>query len=262
MTEGKIDNLYSLNDGQEPPPTQWIGGKAAGLMNLCTTEQLKRHVPRGFAVSEAFFQTWMNEVLASNEYKAATDQNSGVLSTKAETGHSSESDAQQLARSGGGCAFVCTRGGCDGASFAGVFVTKLGVSVDHVELALRGCFASVFDQKVSQYGHTGWHPTNFSAVVMEMVEPSKAGVAFSANPLNSDLDEMVVNSSWGLGESVVDGSIMADRFIWDKLGSVVLETKIGNKERERRVCPSGGGVEELQVSEQRAGQGVYVLVGL
>ncbi|KNC79273.1 hypothetical protein, variant [Sphaeroforma arctica JP610] len=89
---------------------------------------------------------------------------------------------------------------------------------------------------------------------MEMVEPSKAGVAFSANPLNSDLDEMVVDSSWGLGESVVDGSIMADRFIWDKLGSVVLETKIGNKERERRVCASGGGVEELQVSEERAGQ--------
>lgn len=51
---------------------------------------------------------------------------------------------------------------------------------------------------------------DFAIVVMEMVDTIKAGVAlFSANLLNSDVDEMVVDaSSWGLRESVlVDGSI-------------------------------------------------------
>jgi len=139
----------------------------------------------------------------------------------------------------------------EGASFAGVFETKLGVVADTLEDAVRECFASVFDQRVFSYA--GARQPAFAAVVMEMVDSQKAGVAFSANPLNSDLDEMLVDSSWGLGESVVDGSIVADRFLWDKLGNVALETKIGSKERERRLQKNGG-VEVLEVSEERRKQ--------
>lgn len=84
---------------------------------------------------------------------------------------------------------------------------------------------------------------------MAMVNASKAGVAFSANPLNSDLDEMVVDSSWGLGESVVSGAIEADRYVWDKLANKLVETKLGSKESERRLGPNG--VEILEVSEDR-----------
>jgi pyruvate,water dikinase len=58
---------------------------------------------------------------------------------------------------------------------------------------------------------------------MEMVDSAVAGVAFSTNPLNSDRDECGIDSLWGLGESVVDGSVTADRFIYDK---VEIERKI------------------------------------
>ena len=92
------------------------------------------------------------------------------------------------------------------SSFAGVFETTLGVTSLALEAAVRECFASAFDHRVFSYA--GRHTPSFAVVVMEMVDARKAGVAFSANPLNSDRDEMLVNSSWGLGESVVDGSVV------------------------------------------------------
>ena len=91
-------------------------------------------------------------------------------------------------------------------SFAGIFATSLGVTSLTLEEAVRDCFASAFDHRVFSYA--GRQCPSFAVVVMEMVDASKAGVAFSANPLNSDRDELLVNSSWGLGDSVVDGSVV------------------------------------------------------
>jgi len=38
---------------------------------------------------------------------------------------------------------------------------------------------------------------------MAVLNSEIAGVAFSLNPINNDFDEIVVNSNWGLGETVV-----------------------------------------------------------
>jgi pyruvate,water dikinase len=135
-----------------------------------------------------------------------------------------------------------------GQSFAGVFETKLGVTADTLETAVRACFASVFDHRV--FAYSGLHEPAFAAVVMEMVPSITAGVAFSANPLNCDLDELVVDSSWGLGESVVDGSIVADKFVWDKIGGKLIERVLGSKTQER-ILRSDGGVEVRMVEETR-----------
>ena len=37
-----------------------------------------------------------------------------------------------------------------------------------------------------------------------------SGVVFSANPVNGQRDELVINASWGLGESVVAGRVTPD----------------------------------------------------
>ena len=72
-----------------------------------------------------------------------------------------------------------------------------------------------------------------------MIDSVIAGVAFSANPLNSDRDEMMVDSSWGLGESVVDGSVTADRYILDKIVFRVMEQTLGDKGNEKRLGEEG-----------------------
>jgi len=85
---------------------------------------------------------------------------------------------------------------------------------------------------------------------MEMVDSDIANVAFSANPLNSDRDEMVVDSSWGLGESVVDGSVHADRYVYDRIANTTIERTIGKKDKEKRLSQDGG-VELLAVVDDR-----------
>jgi pyruvate,water dikinase len=256
--------LFSLRDGEAAVRT--VGGKSASLMKLYSTEGISQHVPSGFALSVDFFNPWVDDMMASAAWKDAepklvsTEAPSvcQVLKRVAKELRLSPQQAQILEtlrtaiKSWPG-QLAAVRSSApeedgSGASFAGIFETKLGVVADTLEDAVRECFASVFDHRVFSYA--GVHRPAFAAVVMEMVDSHKAGVAFSANPLNSDLDEMVVDSSWGLGESVVDGSVVADRFVWDKVLKNTVEQTVGSKLQERRLL-SNGGVEVRSVDEAR-----------
>mmetsp|Transcript_107248 Transcript_107248/g.230947 ORF Transcript_107248/g.230947 Transcript_107248/m.230947 type:complete len:165 (+) Transcript_107248:491-985(+) len=69
-----------------------------------------------------------------------------------------------------------------------------------------------------------------SVIVMAMVNAEVAGVAFSLNPQNNDYDELVINSNFGLGETVVSGTVTPDTFIIDKVDLRIIEQKLGKKE--------------------------------
>mmetsp|Transcript_116628 Transcript_116628/g.341362 ORF Transcript_116628/g.341362 Transcript_116628/m.341362 type:complete len:919 (-) Transcript_116628:50-2806(-) len=256
--------MLSLKDGVAP--VRAVGGKAASLMKLYSTPGISAHVPGGFALSVDFFSPWVERVVAMPAWSAAAP----LLCSK--EAPSACAELKEIARGlplskeqaqvlQALCASVrswpdqlaAVRSSCpeeDGAasSFAGVFETKLGVTPNTLETMVRECFASVFDHRVFSYA--GAHKPAFAAVVMEMVDSSTAGVAFSANPLNSDLDEMLVDSSWGLGESVVDGSVVADRFLWDKVRESLIEKTVGSKKQERRLRKDGG-VDIKSVDEGR-----------
>jgi len=137
------------------------------------------------------------------------------------------------------------------ASFAGAFATKLAVrsTSEDLTVAVKECFAGLWEHRVIVYRQRNRQERStssslaFAVVVMEMVDSVVAGVAFSANPINSDRDEMVINASWGLGESVVDGSVSADRYVVDKLrpSYPVIEETLGRKGAETRISPGEGG---------------------
>ena len=117
------------------------------------------------------------------------------------------------------------------------YIVLLRSSTHNIVLPSLSSIASKFDSRVSHSeGDDGKQKENgnadsgagFALVVMEMVDSKTAGVAFSANPINSDRDECVIDSSYGLGISVVDGSVTADRYIYDKV-MIKLKTKWYNK---------------------------------
>ena len=215
--------LFSLRD--PVAPVRSVGGKAASLMKLYSSEGISQHVPGGFALSVAFFQPWIDKVKESDEWKRAQPKLlskeapsiCAKLKDLAKTLPLSEAQVEVLEKVRGAieswpASLAAVRSSTpdeDGekSSFAGIFETMLGITPKTLEAAIRDCFASAFDYRVFSYA--GVHTPSFAAVVMEMVDAHKAGVAFSANPLNSDRDEIVVDSSWGLGESVVDGTIEA-----------------------------------------------------
>jgi rifampicin phosphotransferase len=52
-----------------------------------------------------------------------------------------------------------------------------------------------------------------AALVQLMVPAEAAGVAFTANPLTGDLDEVVISAVAGLGERLVSGDATADEWV-------------------------------------------------
>jgi rifampicin phosphotransferase len=70
-----------------------------------------------------------------------------------------------------------------------------------------------------------------TAVNVQMMCPSEvSGVMFTANPVNPALEQVLVESSFGLGEAVVLGKVTPDRFVLDKRSLRITERTISVKE--------------------------------
>ena len=121
------------------------------------------------------------------------------------------------------------------ASFAGQQETYLNVrGVEEVLLRIVDCYASLWGTRAVSYrANQGYNQLSvaIAVVVQTMVESEKAGVLFTVNPVNENREEMQINASYGLGESVVSGSVTADNYIVDKSGTIISLT-LGTKETQ------------------------------
>ena len=66
-------------------------------------------------------------------------------------------------------------------------------------------------------------------IVQKMVHSEVAGVLFTANPITSVRDEMVIEANWGLGESVVSGKSMNDFYLMSKSPLRLKDKRISKK---------------------------------
>jgi phosphohistidine swiveling domain-containing protein len=102
----------------------------------------------------------------------------------------------------------------EGASFAGQQDTYLNVrGADALLTAVRDCWASLWTARAMAYrARQAIDPSAvaLAVVVQRMVDADAAGVMFTANPTNGRRNETVVSAAWGLGESVVSGSVTTD----------------------------------------------------
>ena len=119
-------------------------------------------------------------------------------------------------------------------SFAGQHDTYLNVrGVEAVIKAVCNCWASLWTERAIGYRHENGidHQTVAMAVVVQrMVASEVSGVLFTANPTTGDRTEIVVNSSFGLGEAIVGGEVTPDTFIVDRDTLTTKETAVGTKE--------------------------------
>jgi len=119
------------------------------------------------------------------------------------------------------------------ASFAGQQATYLNVKGDKQLLAaVKACWASLYTARAIYYRvkNNFSHEKVYIAVVVQlMVNSEKAGVIFSVNPVNEDTDEILIESAYGLGESVVSGSITPDEYTVNKNNITITDKKIVKK---------------------------------
>ena len=104
------------------------------------------------------------------------------------------------------------------ASFAGQQETFLNIrGIDNVLIAVKEVFASLFnDRAISYRVHQGFEHEGvaLSAGVQRMVrsETGAAGVMFTLDTESGFRDAIFITSSYGLGETVVQGSVNPDEF--------------------------------------------------
>ena len=109
------------------------------------------------------------------------------------------------------------------ASFAGVYATRLNVRTpEDVEEALRDIHESAFAPAALAYRQKrGIHADpRMGAVVQQFVMPDASGVLFLRDPVDSS-ERIVVEGSWGLGQSVVEGTVTPDRWVLSPFGTVI-----------------------------------------
>ena len=146
----------------------------------------------------------------------------------------------------------------DGAahSFAGQHETFLNIEgADAIAEAVVLCFASAFTSRALDYRlHVGLPVDHISLAVLvqSQVLADSSAVVFSANPVNGRLDEIVVNASYGLGESIVGGTTTPDTFVVRKSDGEIVSRTIG--EKRLMTVPVPGGTREVETPALLRGQ--------
>ena len=139
------------------------------------------------------------------------------------------------------------------ASFAGQQETYLWVKgKDKVIENVQNCWASLFTPRAISYrvkNDFAHEKVLISVGVQKMVNSRAAGVLFTINPTDGDPSKVVIEGSWGLGETVVSGSVNPDKFVVDKVVMEISERTISAKHIECVYDPDKGEVVNADVAQ-------------
>ncbi|MCG2686013.1 phosphoenolpyruvate synthase [Candidatus Parcubacteria bacterium] len=215
-----------------------VGGKAANLGELYN---LPIPVPNGFAVSaDAYFdfakhtsleekiKTELSDLVVEDSEKlfaASKRVKTALLSSKIP--HRLEKDIIKAYAKlcGSHDQPVAVRSSATAedlpeASFAGQQKTLLNVvGAQDVVAAVWECWASLFEPRSIFYRvDRGFDhlKVGIAAVVQLMVESEVSGVLFTLDPLTNDRSKISIEAAYGLGESVVSGSLTPDQYLINK----------------------------------------------
>ncbi|MDB5291024.1 MAG: hypothetical protein JWL69_2265 [Phycisphaerales bacterium] len=223
-----------------------VGGKAANLGRL---------VRAGFPVPDAFVVTTRAYRFAQIHVPGSNGNGNGEATAPTTLPPEiAEEIRRAYAALGGGPVAVrssATAEDMAAASMAGQYETFLDIhGEDSLLDAVRCCWASLDSPRIRTYlKEHGIEQSRvaMAVLVQRLVSADVAGVLFTANPQTGGRREMLVEASWGLGESVVSGRVQPDVLRLDRETGRVLHAAIADK----RVFLPAGAHEERPVEESR-----------
>lgn len=258
-----------------------VGGKCANLGEML---QAGIPVPPGFAITAQAYEKFITETgIAKKIYKiiekTVTDINDPHQHEKAskeirqliestpmlpQIEKAIENAYNELGkRTKSSRVFVAVRSSATAedlpdASFAGQQETYLNVkgAKELVEKTVR-CWSSLFTPRAIFYrAQKGFEHEQvlISVGVQKMVDAKVAGVTFTINPVTGEPNQIVIESTWGLGESVVSGAITPDNYITDKNTLEIISKKIAKKTVEYVRDSKTGKTIHHNVPIERQGQ--------
>ncbi|GAB6947890.1 phosphoenolpyruvate synthase [Vulcanisaeta sp. JCM 16161] len=119
------------------------------------------------------------------------------------------------------------------ASFAGQQDTYLNVKgIEDLIKYVKRVWASTYNARALAYRDEKDIPHDvayMAVIVQKLVNSRAAGVMFTINPVTGDNNEVVIESSWGLGEAVVGGMVTPDRWVVDKDRLIIKDRVVARK---------------------------------
>ncbi|MCE7989552.1 MAG: hypothetical protein DYG89_51025 [Caldilinea sp. CFX5] len=135
------------------------------------------------------------------------------------------------------------------ASFAGQYESFLNVrGAGAVLTAVEKCLHSAFAPRAVDYRlQAGLNSADLrlAVLVQQLVPADVSAVIFSANPINGNREETVITASWGLGESVVGGTVTPDTYIVHRSPPPRITAQINDK--ARMTVATAAGTHEVPV---------------
>ena len=241
-----------------------VGGKNAGLGEL--KNYIKLNVPEGFAITTQAFDDFitynnLDGQIQTLDYdhispEELSDLHNAIIHSDMppELAIALDKALVKIREKDSDNVFLAVRSSAEEEdsenSFAGQFETVLNVPLDNntVHEAYKSVVASLFSPKALTYQKMAGYDirtARMAVCCLVMVDAAVSGVAYSTDPsagsstalatgpatdLAMGADNVIINSAWGLGKSIVEGQVEADLYVVKKQSTPILaDKKIGNK---------------------------------
>ncbi len=250
-----------------------VGGKGASLGEMIRAEL---PVPGGFAVTAQAFRRFIDENGVSEELFKGLEvdvDNADILrdaekkakklimeaKMPVDIEKSIRSKYKELCKREEHEVFVAVRSSATAedlpdASFAGQQDTFLNIKGEQNVLdAVKKCWASLYGARAIYYRvKQGFdhHKVNLCAVVQMMVDAEKAGVMFSSHPSTGE-PFTIIEGAWGLGETVVSGTVSPDYYVVDKRTKKITERRVATKNVMHMKDPKTGKTIDIPVPDDK-----------
>ena len=247
-----------------------VGGKCAGLGEMHA--KAGAPVPRGFAVTLRAFRFFMAnggldariaEMLGKADperretFAGALDEIRALIEAAPLPPELAQAFEEALTNSfGAEDVRLAVRSSAlseDGdKSFAGQFLSELGVAREDLHASYKRVLASLFTPSATVYRlHQGipLEDSGMAVACIEMVDAVASGVSYSHDPVNMLNKNIIVSAIWGLGLYLVDDVVQPDIWVFTRdAPHTLIRRKAGRKDRKLILGPIGI-PEEQRVSE-------------
>ncbi|MDF7826627.1 PEP/pyruvate-binding domain-containing protein [Pontiellaceae bacterium B12227] len=208
-----------------------VGGKA---INLAKLMQAGLPVPGGFVVTTAAFKQAADGTVSKSLAKEIREALKPLAGKRVAA--RSSATAEDMA----------------GASMAGQYDTFLNLETEEqIVDAIEKCWRSVKSDRTTAYldeHGIDLDEVAMAVVVQQQVSAEVAGVLFTVDPQTGSRDNMLIEATWGLGETLVSGDVQPDVIRVAAKMDEVLSYDVADK--KHAIYPGGSGLESVP-EEQR-----------
>ncbi|MBF0458476.1 MAG: hypothetical protein HQK99_11350, partial [Nitrospirae bacterium] len=145
----------------------------------------------------------------------------------------------------------------DEFSFAGQYSTYLNVNKADILQKYKAVIASLFSENAIFYYKTkGFKESDMAMAVgvVEMVRARAGGVMYSNDPNNPAGNNIIINAAWGLGSTVVDGTISPETYTVAREPELKIISRSIRSQSVMAVCNETGSIDEVATPETKQGK--------